>query len=323
MKPPTRPPTKPPINPINTLSPAARRALARLVRGGLSAGFADAPHAQRQAVADELRAAMERLLGTLPAAATRADSPDSPDSAPAHGAEPHPEGAPARHLRDALSALGGALAAAVETGDRLPLLRLLDADAPPAPTPLALSVVPPAPATPADLAVVFRRTMGPDRDVQVRPSLSAPEEGDAVTLRLEDWPPEEAFNHLPPDMGGPYRFAVGFVVALGADGRPAAWATDVRVLALDGPFPVDRAADGGAGDDTGGLRAFVDEHPPPPEEIDAQELEDHLTALASFSPGLQLAAVVRPSRSLLGMAPRPADAGPVRLRPAPWPPETF
>ena len=95
------------------------------------------------------------------------------------------------------------------------------------------------------------------------------------------------------------------------------------MLALDGPFPMERATDGGTEEEPRGLRAFVEEHPPPPEEVDARELDGHLAALASFEPGLQLAEVVRPSRSLLGMAPRPADAGPVRLQVAAWPPDTF
>ncbi len=297
----------PGANPVDTLPPTTRRLLARLVRGGLADTFQDAPPARRRAVADELRTAVERLLGAAPGPATPGDEAPSREQA-----------------RAAVEAFAAALAAAVETGDRLPLLRLLDADAPPAPAPLEIPVALPGHADAAALAVVYRRTMGPDREVVVRPAQGADPAADGtVVLRLTDWPPDEAFNHLPADMGGPYRFAVGFVAVLGPDGVPSAWARGVRVLALDGAFPVDAAADGGAPGDPGGLRAFVDEHPPPPEEMDAQELDAHLAALASFPSGLQLATVTRPTRSLLGMAPRAADAGPVGLEVAPWPPTSF
>lgn len=165
----------------------------------------------------------------------------------------------------------------------------------------------------ARAAVVFRRWGGAAVSELVGATvLDRPE----LTLTVKP-PGEGPRTTLPAELGGPFPFAIGYLVALGrpevegAEAPVLARSPDLRVVWLSGRFPLD------------GLRAAAASSPYSP-----AELEDLFGRLEALQPGLSLARVTLTSRSMMGFG--PANDEVVTLEPiggggvgVAWPPAAF
>lgn len=163
----------------------------------------------------------------------------------------------------------------------------------------------------ARAAVVFRRWGGaPVSEVVGSVGLDR----EALTLTVRP-PGEGAQTTLPAELGGPFKFAIGYLVVLGvpevvgAEAPVLARSPDLRVVWLSGSFPLD------------GLRVAAASSP-----YSGAELEDLFARLGSLQPGLSLARVSLSSRSMMGFGPALGDVT-VTLEPAAgvgvWPPTAF
>jgi hypothetical protein len=154
-------------------------------------------------------------------------------------------------------------------------------------------------------ALCFHRFGRRDSLVFARPL----ELGASNDLMLVPLPPPATYLELPLELGGPFRFALGYVVVLaGRQGPVRAWCPRVRLVHLPEPFPVGR------------LRAATAAQSPP--DVSPEALEGLFQDLSALPAGFSLAEVVQPSRSLLGFRPVAGEAV-ARPEPRRWPPEHF
>ncbi len=126
-----------------------------------------------------------------------------------------------------------------------------------------------------------------------------------VMLHVEP-PPPSVWMRLDHDMGGPFAYALGYVVVSDATGVLAVHPAE-RVLYLEGPFPVERFARWAA------TQTVAD---------DARATA--LASLAQLPAGLSLVRAGPPSKSLVGFAPVDVPRVTLSRTPSlPWPPRAF
>ena len=122
-------------------------------------------------------------------------------------------------------------------------------------------------------------------------------------------PPSEALTRLPKELGGPLAYGVGVIVAINSAEaeKPVAFCSDVRVLYLPTPFPVEAF---------GRWLMTKKEAIAYPEET----RQSWLSELAALPVGLSLCTVQAPTRSLIGFSLRSSADETVALSPIErWP----